>query len=80
MKKTFAGGQYAAINIIFPNFQMWGPLDQWVLNSTEYDYRGDGNPENMMGALEEQLDAYTHVKENNPEFPFYDLLIPVRKK
>lgn len=79
-KKHFAGGQYAAHGIAFGNFQEWGVFDQWLRNSEEYEYRGNGSPENMFDSMEEHLDAYTHLKTNDPNFPYLDLLMPVRKK
>lgn len=78
-KKHFTGGQYAALTIAFGDFEKWAYLDQWVSNSQEYQYRGKGLPENMFDSLEEQLDAYSHLKENNSDFPHLDIMIPVRE-
>ncbi|MBP1048302.1 effector binding domain-containing protein [Enterococcus sp. BWM-S5] len=79
-KKQFNGGEYAAHSITMGNFQEWGLLEQWVSESPRYEYRGNGNPENMFDSLEEHLNAYTYFENGDSEFPQMDLMIPVRRK
>lgn len=80
VKKNFAGGEYAAHSIVMGNFQEWGLLEQWVSESPRYEYRGNGNPENMFDSLEEHLNAYTYFQADDSDFPQMDLMIPVRRK
>ncbi len=81
-KKQFSGGLYAAHMIPFGDFHQWAWLDQWVRTNGDYQYRGQGSPENMFDALEEHLNAYTHLGQGdlNPVGLQLDLLIPVEKK
>lgn len=81
-KKRFEGGLYAAHMIAFGDFHEWAWLDEWVKTNGEYEYRGGGSSENMFDALEEQLNAYTHLGNGNmnPMGLQLDLLIPVKKK
>ncbi|MEA5015207.1 MAG: effector binding domain-containing protein [Candidatus Limiplasma sp.] len=81
-KKRFAGGLYAAHMIPFGDFHEWEWLNEWVESNGEYEYRGGGSGENMFDALEEHLNAYTHLKDGdmNPMGLQLDLLIPVKKK
>ena len=82
-KKHFAGGTYAAHMIPMGNFEEWEWLYEWVQESDEYEYAGSGNPENMFGNLEEQLNYHDHILETHdgePQTAQLDLLIPVRRK
>ena len=82
-RKHFAGGTYAAHMIQMGSFEEWALLDDWVRNSSEYEYAGSGDPENMFGALEEHLNYHDHVLETasgDPETTQLDLLMPVRRK
>ena len=82
-KKHFPGGTYAAHMIQMGDFQEWAWLDEWVRNSDEYDYNGNGSPENMFGCLEEHLNFHNHVIEaesGDPQPTQLDLLIPVKRK
>lgn len=81
-KKRFEGGVYAAHMIKMGDFQEWDWLDAWVRENGEYEYRGNGSPENMFDALEEHLNVFTHLEKRdmNPADMQLDLLIPVRKK
>ncbi|MBL1225912.1 MerR family transcriptional regulator [Enterococcus sp. BWR-S5] len=79
IKRNFTGGEYAAHSIVMGNFQEWGLLEQWVSENPQYEYRGNGNPENMFDSLEEHLNAYTYFKNNDSDFPQMDLMIPVRR-
>lgn len=82
VKKSFEGGLFAAHMIQMGNFHEWGWLDRWVRENGRYVYRGDGNPENMFGSLEEHLNYITHVQkpgEMPPDMQL-DLLIPVRDR
>ena len=82
-KKRFAGGTYAAHMIPMGNFEEWEWLYEWVLNSDEYEYAGNGSPENMFDNLEEHLNYHDHVLETpdgEPQTAQLDLLIPVRRR
>ena len=82
-RKHFAGGTYAAHMIQMGNFDEWALLDEWVRNSDEYEYAGNGDPETMFGALEEHLNFHDHIIEataGEPEIEQLDLLIPVRRR
>ena len=82
-KKHFAGGTYAAHMIPMGNFEEWEWLYEWVMNSDEYEYAGNGSPENMFDSLEEHLNYHDHVletTEGEPQTAQLDLLIPVRRK
>ena len=81
-RKRFEGGLYAAHMIAFGDFHEWEWLNEWVQTSDEYEYRGNGSPENMFDALEEHLNTYTHLGNGNmiPMGLQLDLLIPVKKK
>ena len=37
------------------NFEEWEWLYEWVQNNDEYEYAGNGNPENMFDNLEEHF-------------------------
>ncbi len=83
MKKHFAGGTYAARSIQMGNFHEWAWLAQWVKTNGEYEYCGNGDPENMYGSLEEHLNYHDHIQETpqgEPETFQLDLLIPVKRK
>ena len=83
VKKHFAGGTYAAHMIPMGNFEEWEWLYKWVLNSDEYEYAGNGSPENMFDNLEEHLNYHDHVMETSdgePQTAQLDLLIPVRRR
>ena len=82
-KKHFAGGTYAAHMIPMGNFEEWEWLYEWVQNSDEYEYAGNGSPENMFDNLEEHLNYHDHILETHegePQTAQLDLLIPVRRK
>ncbi len=82
-KKRFAGGTYAAHMIQMGNFEEWALLEDWVKNSEEYEYAGNGDPEPMFGSLEEHLNSHDHIRKQptgEPETWQLDLLIPVRRK
>ena len=82
-KKHFAGGTYAAHMIPMGNFEEWEWLYEWVQNSDEYKYAGNGSPENMFDNLEEHLNYHDHVLETHdgePKTAQLDLLIPVKRK
>lgn len=78
-KQHFGGGLYAAHMIRMGDFHEWDWLDRWVRENGAYAYRGDGNPENMFGALEEHLNYYTHITEGDRGAFQLDLLIPVKR-
>ena len=78
-KRYFEGGLYAAHVIRMGDFHEWDWLDRWVRENGAYAYRGDGNPENMFGALEEHLNYYTHITEGERGEVQLDLLIPVKQ-
>ena len=82
-KKHFAGGTYAAHMIPMGNFEEWEWLYEWVQSSDEYEYAGNGSPENMFDNLEEHLNYHDHILETQdgePQTAQLDLLIPVRRK
>ena len=82
-KKHFPGGTYAAHMIQMGNFQEWEWLDRWVRESDEYEYNGNGDPDDMFGALEEHLNYHDHVRrtqKGEPQTAQLDLLIPVKPK
>lgn len=81
VKKQFAGGLYAAHMIPFGAFEEWGWLNEWVQNSTKYEYIGNWDNDIMFGWLEEHLNYVNHVNLNNtePEGMQLDLLIPVKE-
>ncbi len=82
-KKHFAGGTYAAHMIQMGNFEEWTLLEEWVKQSAEYAYAGNGDPETMFGALEEHLNYHDQIRETavgEPETTQLDLLIPVKRK
>lgn len=82
-KKYFPGGTYAAHMIQMGNFHEWAWLNEWLINSDEYDYCGSGDPENMYGSLEEHLNYHDHIQQTpsgEPETTQLDLLIPVKKR
>ena len=82
-KKHFAGGTYAAHMIQMGNFEEWAPFFECIEKSSEYEYSGSGDPENMFGMLEEHLNYHDHILEatnGEPETQQIDLLIPVRRR
>lgn len=82
-KKHFPGGTYCAHMIQMGNFHEWAWLNEWLINSDEYDYCGSGDPENMYGSLEEHLNYHDHIQQTpsgEPETTQLDLLIPVKKR
>ncbi len=82
-KKHFAGGTYAAHMIPMGNFEEWEWLFDWVRGSDEYEYAGNGSPENMFDDLEEHLNYHDHILETHdgePQTAQLDLLIPVKRK
>ena len=82
-KKRFVGGTYAAHMIPMGNFEEWEGLFDWVQSSDEYEYAGNGSPENMFDNLEEHLNYHDHILETQdgePQTAQLDLLIPVRRK
>ncbi len=82
-KKHFPGGTYAAHMIPMGNFEEWEWLYEWVQSSDEYEYAGNGSPENMFDNLEEHLNYHDHILETQagePQTAQLDLLIPVRRK
>ena len=82
-KKHFSGGTYAAHMIPMGNFEEWEGLYDWLNASDEYEYAGNGSPENMFDALEEHLNYHDHIqetREGEPQTAQLDLLIPVRRK
>lgn len=82
-KKHFPGGTYCAHMIQMGNFHEWAWLNEWLINSDEYDYCGSGDPENMYGSLEEHLNYHDHIRQTSsgePETTQLDLLIPVKKR
>ena len=82
-KKRFPGGTYAAHMIRMGNFEEWSLFEDWVMKSEEYEYAGDGNPENMFDSLEEHLNYHDRIRETDGGEPLtnqLDLLIPVRRR
>ncbi len=82
-KKHFEGGTYAAHMIQMGNFHEWEWLDEWVRNSDEYAYDGNGDPETMFGALEEHLNYHDQLRrtsDGEPRTTQLDLLIPIKRK
>ena len=82
VKKYFAGGMYAAHMISFGAFEEWRWLDEWLQNSSKYEYRGTSSHENMFGCLEESLNYINRLDLANPLSEGFqlDLLIPVKEK
>ena len=82
MKKHFEGGLYAARMIPFGAFEEWGWLFEWVMNNDKYEYRGDWNPENMFGNLEETLNYVNRVHNQDLGISGLqlDLLIPIKER
>lgn len=82
VKKDFKGGLYAAHMIPMGAFEEWGWLSEWLEHSDIYEYRGDWNPNNMFGWLEEHINYVNHVMLENtePEGVQLDLLIPIIEK
>ncbi|ABX43406.1 MerR family transcriptional regulator [Lachnoclostridium phytofermentans] len=81
-KKHFEGGLYAAYMIPFGAFEEWGRLNEWVQNSSLYEYNGNWDSNNMFGWLEEHLNYINHVMLENsePEGLQLDLLIPIKER
>jgi len=80
VKKTFAGGLYAAHMIPMGAFDEWGRLSDWVMNNDTFDYPG-GDPECMHGLLEEHLN-FIHKYKLSPDDSTLqlDLLMPIKEK
>ena len=84
VKKTFAGGLYAAHTIDFPNFGEWQLLVDWANDNDRYlpAFSKEGD-ENMGGCLEEHINwiysAHMGWPENGIDGKL-DLLIPIKKK
>ncbi|HEY9059425.1 MAG TPA: effector binding domain-containing protein [Pseudobacteroides sp.] len=80
-KKSFEGGLYAAHCIKMGHFHEWHLLDQWVMNSSEYEYDAR-EPLGMNGCLEEHLNAYSYFAGNEKakQFIQLDLLTPIKIK
>jgi hypothetical protein len=68
--------------IPFGAFEEWGLLDHWIRNNDKYEYRGNGDPRNMFGSLEEHLNYVNRVHLPDPEAEGcqLDLLIPIKEK
>lgn len=82
-KKRFPGGLYAAHMIVFPNFNEWEDLLQWVMQSKEWEFAGDfADQEHMCGMLDEHLNYVVHARQpvTEPEGTQFDLLMPVRAR
>ncbi len=80
-KKNFEGGLYAAHMIPMGAFSEWEWLIQWVNESEKYDYRGEGNYQNMFGCLEESLNYVNRLNLPDREDGLQlDLLYPVMAK
>jgi len=82
VKKHFEGGLYAAHMIPFGAFEQWEWLNEWVTNSSKYDYRGNWDGVDMFGWIEEHLNYYNHALLDNdePEGMQLDLLIPIKER
>jgi len=82
VKKRFKGGLYGAHMIPFGAFEEWGWLDHWMHNNSKYEYRGNGNPDNMYDMLEEALNYFNRVHLTDPEAEGFqlDLLVPIKEK
>ena len=82
VKKHFEGGLYGAHMIPFGAFEEWDWLGQWMYNSERYEYRGNGDPQNMFGFLEESLNYVNRAHLPFPESEGFqlDLLVPIREK
>ena len=81
-RKRFEGGLYAAVMIPMGAFEMWDRLNEWVKHSAQYVYCGSGSGEDMGGCLEEHLNYFHHVQQENsePDNMQLDLLTPVKEK
>jgi len=83
-KKRFLGGLYAAHAIEFGQFDHWGLLYDWVVNSPDhapdFEPRCEPSDPEMDRCLEEQLNYLNNVRD--PAFDVQrmqlDLLLPVR--
>jgi hypothetical protein len=83
VKKSFAGGLYAAHMIPMGNFNEWEWLMDWVSWSEKYEFAGDmQDQEHMCGLLEEHLNYVSHLAFNNtePEDLQLDLLLPIKER
>lgn len=82
VKKTFAGGLYAAHVIPMGAFEEWNLLWKWVESSEKYEFNL-GDPECMNGLLEENLNYINlymlDTQECNNKMQL-DLLIPIRER
>ena len=87
VKRTFAGGLYAAHMIKMGDFEHWKWLAEWVSNSEQYENdwetaRVSPIEDDMDRCLEEQLNYWGNLQ--NPDFDpgkmQLDLLIPIKEK
>jgi len=87
VKRTFAGGLYAAHMIKMGDFDHWNLLGEWVLRSEKYEHdyhsvRCAPYEDDMDKCLEEQLNYWSNVQ--NPDFKNrdmqLDLLLPIKEK
>ena len=82
-RKTFPGGLYAALTIRFPEFHLWGALNQWVEKSEEFDIDWRGDENTMGGCLEEHLNWVRSAHLGWPKDGCdgqIDLLFPIKRK
>ncbi|MDR1329764.1 MAG: effector binding domain-containing protein [Oscillospiraceae bacterium] len=79
-RKHMDGGLYAAHMIPMGAFEEWELFSTWAFNNDKYEYRGDGNYDNMFGFLEEGLNYINRVASATGDSAQLDLLIPIREK
>ena len=83
VKKRFEGGLYAAHMIPFGAFEEWGWLMEWAMSNNKYEYRGDWNPANQFGCLEEHLNYANrvHLPDSGGITGLQlDLLVPIKER
>ncbi len=82
LKKRFAGGMYAAHMIPIGNFNEWEWLFDWAGRNEKYEFAGDmQDSEHMHGLLEEHLNYFGHVQQENTPYDLQlDLLLPVKER
>lgn len=83
VKKSFAGGVYAAHMIPMGAFDEWELLSNWLEGSIRYEYNGKGNADNMFDCLEETLNYANQIGIHNTDEEKnlqLDLLIPIKEK
>ena len=82
VKKSFAGGLYAAYTINFPDFHEWQFLAEWVEKNEQYQANYcDESEKNMGGCLEEHLNWVYSSHMGWPENGIdgkIDLLLPIK--